>query len=228
MQPTYLPWAGYFRLIGLSKVFVFLDDAQYERGTWHQRNRLLSCGTGKWITVPVRRVSLGQSILAVEVEDRQGWRKQHMEMVRHSYARHPFRKEVLEALDPVLDTSITSLADLNIALIERFSDGLGLSRKCRRSSVMNVPGTRTDRVIALCDAVGADEYLSPGGAEEYLKNDCFTDKTNVKLSFDNFVPTPYPQLGAENFISHLSMVDVVANLGWDGARHYLNLEECNQ
>jgi hypothetical protein len=228
MQPSYLPWAGYFRLIGLSKVFVFLDDAQYERGTWHQRNRVLSCGTGKWITIPVRRVSLGQSILEVEVEDRQGWRKQHMEMVRHSYARHPFRKEVLEGLDPVLDMSITSLADLNIALIERFADGLGLSRTCRRSSTMNVPDMRTDRVIALCDAVGADEYLSPKGAEEYLRNDGFTDKTTVRLSFDDFIPAPYPQLGAEDFISHLSMVDVVANLGWDGARHYLNLEERNQ
>ena len=41
MQPTYFPWAGYFHLIAESDKFVFLNDAQYVKGSWHSRNFII-------------------------------------------------------------------------------------------------------------------------------------------------------------------------------------------
>ena len=31
MQPTYLPWAGYFGLMMASDIFIFLDNVQFEK-----------------------------------------------------------------------------------------------------------------------------------------------------------------------------------------------------
>lgn len=224
MQPAYLPWAGFFRLIGRSNVFIFLDDAQYERGTWHQRNRIIENGKAHWITVPVRRGNFGQSILEVSVDDLSPWRKKHLEIIRHNYGKHPYYADVARALEPISDTGLTSLADLSIALIQKFCNGLKLDgTSYLRSSSLGVSGVRTGRVIALCEHVGAEEYLSPRGAESYLAEDRFSECTSVRLAFEDFSPAPYRQLSTSEFVSHLSILDVVANLGWHGARSYLSI-----
>ena len=57
MQPTYLPWSGYFNLIANVKDFVFLDDVQFSKSSWHNRNRINEFGDVKWITVPVSHAS---------------------------------------------------------------------------------------------------------------------------------------------------------------------------
>ena len=42
MQPTYLPWSGYFGLFNYVDFFVFLDSVQFERRSWQQRNKIKS------------------------------------------------------------------------------------------------------------------------------------------------------------------------------------------
>ncbi|MBL8254177.1 MAG: WbqC family protein, partial [Candidatus Competibacter sp.] len=77
------------------------------------------------------------------------------------------------------------------------------------------------RVAALCERLGATRYLSPPGARAYLEADGFAEQTRVALEFAEFAPPPYPQPGATGFVSHLSIADVLANLGWTGAVAYL-------
>ena len=55
MQPTYLPWLGYFDLIDRASIFVFLDDVQFERRSWQQRNRIISKDEYLTISVPVQK-----------------------------------------------------------------------------------------------------------------------------------------------------------------------------
>jgi len=54
MQPTYLPWIGYFDLISKSDIFVFLDDVQFSRRSWQQRNRILLDGKETMLTIPIQ------------------------------------------------------------------------------------------------------------------------------------------------------------------------------
>ena len=221
MQPTYLPWAGYFRLIARVDHFVYLDDAQYERGSWHLRNRVLVGGRAHWLTVPVRRQHLGENLDRVQVDDRRDWRRKHLALLEQSYARHPYRRALLEAIAPIADRALTTLADLNIALIERCCLGLGIATPRSRASSLDVSGKRTARVAALCERLGATRYLSPPGARDYLAADGFTENTRVALEFAEFTPPPYPQPSTAEFISHLSIADVLASLGWAGAVAHL-------
>lgn len=223
MQPTYMPWTGYLRLIARSDTFVYLDDAQYERGTWHQRNRVLVNGEPRWLTVPVRRTHLGDAINQVTVDDSIPWRRKHQALLANAYGRHPHAADAL-GLSALLErTELVVLADLNIALVEHCCARLGLSTVRRRASTLDVPGTRTQRLVAMCDALGADTYVSPPGARDYLQADGFTSLTGTPLEFDEFIPPTYPQRGTASFVSHLSVLDAVANLGWDGLKRYIAL-----
>lgn len=221
MQPTYLPWAGYFNLINQVDIFVFLDDAQYERGTWQNRNRVLVAGESHWLTVPVIRELLGDRINAVHTDETSSWRRKHVQLLRQNYGKHPFGTEMLQIGDIVLDQSLAVLAELNIRLIRFCCDRFGITTRCVRTSEMDIRGKRTERLIAICEHFGCDEYVSPPGAAEYLAADRFVEMTRTRLRFNEYIPEPYPQRGIEKFVSHLSIVDVVASLGWHQAGLYV-------
>ena len=221
MQPAYLPWAGYFNLISQVDVFVFLDDAQFERGTWQNRNRVLVAGEPHWLTVPVMRELLGARINAVRTDEKLQWRRKHLELLRQNYGKSAFGAEMLQISDIVGDQSLTVLAELNIRLISYCCERLGIATRCVRTSEMDIPGKRTERLIKICEHFGCDEYLSPPGAAEYLAADRFVEMTCTRLQFNEYIPEPYPQKGKEKFVSHLSIVDVVASLGWYQAGLYV-------
>ena len=221
MQPAYLPWAGYFNLISQVDVFVFLDDAQYERGTWQNRNRVLVAGESHWLTVPVVRGLLGARINAVRTDETSSWRHKHLQLLRQNYGKHLFGTEMLQICEIVCDQSLTILSELNISLIRFCCDRFGITTRCVRASEMDIPGKRTERLIKICEHFGCDEYVSPPGAAEYLAADRFVDLTRTRLRFNEYVPEPYPQRGKAQFVSHLSIVDVVASLGWHQAGLYV-------
>src|SRR5215469_15966664 len=63
MQPYFMPYAGYFRLMAAADVFVIYDCAQFPKGGWVHRNRMPD-GTGRmqWLTLPINRPHLGTHI----------------------------------------------------------------------------------------------------------------------------------------------------------------------
>ena len=111
MQPTYLPWAGYFNLMTEVDLFIYLDDAQFERSSWQNRNRVLVEGRSAWLTVPVVRGFLGAPIDRVRLDDRLPWRKKHGALLRQAYARHGFASQLMDVVDLLGDLELTRLAE---------------------------------------------------------------------------------------------------------------------
>lgn len=221
MQPTYLPWAGYFNLISQADIFVFLDDAQYERGTWQNRNRVLVRGEPHWLTVPVIREFLGAGINTVRTDEKLRWRRKHLELLRQNYGKHTFGMEMLQVSETIGRAGPDVLAELNIRIILDCCGRLGITTRCVRSSELDIPGKRTKRLVEICKHLGCDEYLSPPGAVEYLTADRFFDMANIRLRFNEYIPEPYQQKRKGPFVSHLSIADVVAGLGWHQAGLYV-------
>lgn len=222
MQPTYLPWAGYFNLIAKADVFVFLDDAQLQKNSWHNRNRLLVNHVPHWITVPVKRNFLAQSIKESEIDSTQNWQVKQSKLLQQTYSKHPFANDVLGICSVIENSSTKYLAELNISLICWVLDKLNIQTEIQLSSEMCVNGKRTGRLIELLKQLHADCYLSPKGAMDYLEEDGFRSQTAIKLLYQDFNPGPYQQHKHPKFESHLSIVDVVANLGWNGAKKYIS------
>ncbi|HAW93134.1 MULTISPECIES: WbqC family protein [unclassified Arsukibacterium] len=221
MQPTFLPWSGYFNLMASADVFVFLDDAQFQKSSWHNRNRIAINGEPHWLTVPVMHQSLSQSIMSTLVSPQALWRQKMVRQLSQVYAKHPFSRELVLFNQVILDPIYTSLAELNMALIRLISNKLNISCRILRSSELNIDGVRTQRLLDILKAVNATQYLSPQGSKEYLTEDGFTQQSDISLLYQDFEPISYPQTKSVHFIEKLSILDVVMNLGWDDAKSYI-------
>jgi len=221
MQPTYFPWAGYFNLIAKSDFFIFLDDAQFQKNSWHNRNRLLVNQKVHWLTVPVRHKALGQSIKDTEVDLTQHWRTKHSKLLKNNYSRHPFSKEVLDICNLIEMDDSEYLAELNIKLISWLLKKLNINTQILLSSAMDVKGKRTTRLIDLIKQLPVDCYLSPKGSAAYLEEDSFNDRSDVNLIYQEYSPEPYLQYRHKIFESHLSIIDVVANIGFSETSQYI-------
>lgn len=222
MQPTFLPWAGYFNLMAQADDFVFLDDVQLEKQSWQTRNRLAFGGQALWLPVPVRHTHLAQTIAETEVLHASRWRDKLARGFAQNYARHPHLADAREVLDTLLaQPAEARLAALNEAVIRHIADRLGLRPRLHRASALGVAGLRSDRLIGLCAALGATEYLSPRGSADYLAEDGFAARAPATLRLQDFQPRPYRQQGLREHLPFLSVVDVVANLGWQGARSFV-------
>ncbi len=221
MQPTVLPWAGYFNLMYLADDFIFFDDVQLEKSSWQTRNRLLLGGQARWLSLPIVNLSLSQKICDTQIISNDKWFDKMYQIFRLNYSKHPFFNDADKIIQQFIQHKDKSLSSINIKTICFVAEHLELRPIIYRSSELQIEGVRTDRLVKLCNHFRASTYISPFGAADYLKADGFTTKTATSLVFQDFNPPPYPQANSKEFISHLSIVDVVANLGWEKTRDYV-------
>ncbi len=221
MQPSFIPWAGYFNLLAQADDFVFLDDVQLEKQSWQTRNRIIENGKARWISVPVKHLSLTQKINETEISNFNFWFIKFERSFIYTYKTHPHYEAAQEIIDFIGNYGNKGLAQLNQKLILHVSKQLNLTPRFHFASELNQDGVRSDRLANFCKRFEAEVYLSPVGSMEYLSEDRFNEKTTTNLQFQTYQVMSYPQKGTQEFISHLSILDVVANLGWVGARKYV-------
>jgi len=222
MQPTYLPWAGYFNLACSVDIFVLLDDVQFERRSWQSRNRILMNGRPVYLTVPVKKNSQTAIIGDIDVLENVDWRAAHWKTLCTSYSKAPGGIFVLDLLEcHYKGPLIVKLADFNISIFKRLIEVLGIDVKIIKASQLVCDGKRADHLYKIAKALDCDEYLSPVGSMSYLFADGFNLHDDIKLSFQEFTPTPYKHYGCDHFLSSLSIVDVIANLGIEAASKYV-------
>jgi hypothetical protein len=215
LQPGYLPWLGFFDQMQRADVFVYYDDVQFDKHGWRNRNRVkASDGTARWLTVPVLHSGRNQpTILEVEIDNRTPWARKHVGTLRQFYRRAPFLDRYLPALEEVLERRWTLLVDLDLAVTRLLCGWLGLERRTLRASELGIPGKQSERLLALCQHLGARRYLSGASAREYLDTDLFT-RHGVEVEWQDYVHPVYPQQHGE-FVPHLSILDLLFNCGED-------------
>ena len=221
MQPTFLPWAGYFNLMSQVDHFILLDDVQLEKQSWQTRNLLLLNGEARWVSLPVKRDNLSQSIRDTEFLDTSRWSAKLMRSFQQNYGKHIHYAAARDILDLLEFQPEDTLSIFNEKVIRETAKRLGIRAHIHRAGDLRISGKRSARLISICQYFDAEEYLSPVGSADYLSEDGFAEKTTISLKFQKYKPLLYPQKGSQEFVSHLSIVDVVANLGWDGARQYI-------
>ena len=223
MQPTYLPWTGYFNLIYTTDIFIFLDDAQYSKGSWHNRNLIINNSKKTWITIPVKKHNLKTNLNKIYLNDLEKSKKEHINLLKQSYYRHPFYDSVEEIFNFFLTVKTNILSELNIILIKFICEKLFIKNKFIQSSHLEVKTQkRTDKLIGILKNFNVTEYLSPQGSMAYLLDDNFYNKTKINLKFSDFKTREYLQHYNKNsYFDKLSVIDVIANLGWSGAKDYI-------
>lgn len=222
MQPTYLPWAGYFSMINSSDVFIFLNDVQFAKRSWQQRNRIIINSKERLLTVPVEKS--GKSLQKIEEVrfTNNEWFQSHQETIKQAYGRHPYYDDVKNILNSTFNKSTDYLQDINIQFIKSTMDYLNITTPLLNSSHIPVEGNKSEYLYNICQYIGADSYISAPGSMEYIEKERIFETSKINVETFAFSANNYKQLGVEEFISHLSIIDVIANLGKQGAIEYIN------
>ena len=225
MQPTFFPWIGYFHLINEVEKFVFLDDVQFSKGSWHNRNKILLSNKVSWLTLPIKKRSLLTLLNQIEVIDKDVLKNNINIKIKEAYKNHKNYSCIIEITDFLENLKTLSLTEINISIIKYISAKLGNNKvKFINSSDLKVKGKRTEKVINILDKISASKYISTPGAEDYLSEDNYRSKTKIPISFINYFKKEYSQKGITNFVSNLSIIDVIANIGWSKTSDYIKLK----
>lgn len=210
MQPYFLPYVGYFQLISKVDGFVFLDDADYVRRGWIQRNYIVANGQRTRIRVPVAKRPIGTPIHEILLaENYPKWRTKFIDTLRHAYGKAPYFDVVSNLLKQVLLNPGAGLSELNIRLIISVCDYVGLDQNFEQSlDYCNDSALAGEaRLIDICLRKGATEYVNaPGGRALYAPENF--EKSGVRLRFLEPEINPYSRQNTD-FIPCLSVLDML-------------------
>ena len=207
MQPTYLPWSGYFDLINRSDKFVFLDDVQFAKRSWQQRNRIVVNGKELYLTVPVlSKGKMEQRICDVVVDDSQNWREKHMKTLELAYKKTPMGRELCDIIFDVLQSEETKISTINQKIIRNICHYLSIKTEFVNSSDLACDGAKSSKLVNICKKLGAREYLSAAGSHEYIESEGLFRLENIKVTYQNYCVRPYPQLKAQQFMPYMSFI----------------------
>jgi hypothetical protein len=224
MQPTYLPWSGYFYLASKVDTFVFLDDVQFERRSWQSRNKILINGRESLLNVPVQYAPRQALIYDIRLSQDFSWQKKHLRSIQVAYPALWRDASLKDPLMAIYERPYQFLADFNIDLIDLLFGWLGLKCRTLRASALACGGTRSQHLAEICRVVEADTYFSPLGSREYLEEDQFEKFSGLGLRYAEFTPPSYSQGSAPEFVSHLSLMDVIGHGGLEFAKAYIRKE----
>jgi hypothetical protein len=225
-QPNYIPWGGYFAKIAQCDLFIFLDDAQFPKGSYVNRVKILENTNEKWLTIPAKP-KLGTPISDVHISNA-NWVTYHLDRLRHSYKKAPHFNSVWDYLEPLYHgLPPDSLCQSNIKLITSIAQRLSFPAEFRTSSIVDNKDHQTsdDRLIQLIEAFGGSKYISGRGGVGYQDPFKF-EQHSIELGISAFSQTAYQQVSNEAFVPGLSILDVAFNLGWDGAADFIR-SNCN-
>ena len=219
-QSNYLPWRGYFDLIRKCDHVIFLDDVQYTRRDWRNRNRIKTPNGPKWISVPVNTKGRFANMRVCEaVISEPGWKAQHLASIQNAYRTAPHFESVIGKLETWFSNlgSESNLSAVNRSLIENIADYFGLD--CRFSwSWDHIPLQDLDqmgssqRLLELCQKICARAYISGPAAKAYLDQDMFVE-AEMGVEWMDYASLPsYPQING-SFESSVSIVDYMMMQG---------------
>ena len=212
-QPQYLPWLGYFDKMRIADVFCYLDNVQYKKNEWQNRNRIKTAQDWQWITVPVR-FRFPQKINEVEINNTVNWKKKHLQALITNYSKTPYFKDYIEPLEDIFTKEWDLLSELNIGLLEHLRKFLNLNDKpAVLASSLDLRDDPTDRLIDICKLLGGDAYLAGQDGATYMDLERFKH-SGIAVIPQEFRHPVYPQPFGD-FQSHMSVIDLLFNCGPD-------------
>jgi hypothetical protein len=220
VQSSYIPWKGYFDLIRSVDEFVLYDDMQYTRRDWRSRNRIKTAQGLLWLSVPIDvKGKFHQRICDARTTDGD-WAEKHWLSLRHAYGKAPFFAQYARDIEAAYADCAkeTSLSRINHRLITALCSLLDIRTPITWSMDYPQREGKTERLLSICQAAGADHYLSGPAARDYMDLSVFAD-AGVGVSFADYGGYPeYPQ-AFPPFEHAVSVLDLLFHAGPEATRY---------
>ena len=214
-QPTFLPWSGYFDLIDSVEKFVFLNDVQFSRQSWQQRNKIISNKSTAWVTIPVHKNEGFSLINETKILKDKKEIIKFTKKIRQNYSNTKYFQNYFEDFIKIFENSLKLdfLDKLNIEIIKWFLEKIGIKTQIFISSDLKISKKRSFKIIEICKQLKSYDYISNYSANEYLKEDIkFFHKEKIRVFLHKYKTQKYNQ-NSEDFNGQVSMLDMLFNEG---------------
>lgn len=220
-QPAYLPWLGFFHKILLSDVFVVMDDVQFEKNSFTNRNKIVAAGQEVMLTIPVRQKGhTAKTVSQIEISD-QRWRKKHLRSIEQAYRKAPGFETVFEMVAAVLNMEYPLLIDYTNRLTRAFLEYLDIGTTILFASDLKIRSQKLEYVIELTEKAAA-----PGGSVKIEEQEervfvfgslgkDYADENRlgqvgIRPYFQNYQHPQYRQTSS-TFMPYMSILDLIFN-----------------
>jgi len=212
-QSNYIPWKGYFDAMRVADEFVLYDDMQYTKRDWRNRNRIKTPQGSQWLTIPVEvKGKFNQKINETLVSD-QNWNMDHWKSLSHNYKKASCYNEMKDFIEYLyMNVPSDNLSEINAWFLSEIGRWMGIKTKISFSGDYKLEEERTDRLVSICNQIGATDYYTGPAAKNYMEEGKFA-KMNIGLHYFDYSGYPeYDQLYAP-FDHAVSIIDLLFNSG---------------
>jgi len=229
-QPDFFPWLGYFHKLNLVDKFVHFDHVEAPTGKhWTSRNKILLGGEEKWLTIPIKKKGkLDQKYYQIEINYESNFKRKHLGTIQQAYRKSEFYDEIFPVVKEIYDREHKLLLDFNRDFIDTVSARLGVqtdifsSKELLFENPNLVQLSGNNLILELCVLLEATEYISGTGCLDFIDPLSF-ERKGVKFKFQNFTCHTYHQVTSQSkFVSHLSILDAIFNIGFDGVKKIIS------
>jgi hypothetical protein len=221
LQPSYIPWRGYFHQVQKAEIFVFYDDVQYDKRGWRNRNRVKTPQGSLWLTIPVhaRGCQVDKTpINQIQISNEENWAHKHWQTIKRAYSKSPHFERYASDLELFFGRRWEFLADFTIELTIAIAGWLGIrDTPFIRSSSLAARGAKTDRLLDIMVQLGIKHYISGPSAKAYMDEGKLA-AAGVTLEYLAYDYPEYPQLHPP-FDPKVSVLDLLFMLGPDASKY---------
>jgi len=209
-QPEYIPWLGFFDKLARCDTFVIYDDAQFQHGGFHNRNRVRTIHGWEWLTTPIMH-GHPQTIKDVKISGTQ-WKNKQLNVITQNYEKTPYFNEYFPVIREAISSEREQLIELNLELIKAIAGFLDIKVNMVRSSEFsNLGKEKNEKLVSMCKHMGADTYLSGSGGRAYVNEDIFIE-AKINIQWHNYNHPTYRQR-FDDFQPNMSIIDLLFNTG---------------
>lgn len=210
MQPYFLPYIGYYQLVAAVDKFVILDDVNYIKQGWINRNTLVLDGRAHWMTVPLSSASPNDLISALEIAPDNGWKKKLKRTVEQSYRKTPMAAGMTRMFHEMIDSADGNLSDFLRRTLAETCRSLGMETQIIPTSGIYAKGEAKGqaRVIQICKELGATTYINLPGGRNLYRRENFKSEGITLLFIEPDIPAGQIRSGLDESL-HVSILDLL-------------------
>ena len=215
-QPEAFPWLGFFNKMIMADFYVILDNVQFRKNYFQNRNRILTKHGPEYLTIPVDFKN-HKTIKDIRVINDQNWRRKHLNTIKYTYSKAPYFQNHIGFFEELYGSGDELLIDFNMRVIEYIRYVLSIDTPTCLASDLDVCGSATELLFEICKKCGAAHYLSGRDGINYLDLSLF-EEAGITVVFQSFTHPEYNQFNNSKFEPFISTFDLLFNHTAEEAR----------
>lgn len=211
-QPSYIPYLGYVHKLIISDLFIIMDNVQYEKNGYTNRNMIKTSNGPIWLTVPIILKNHTNKIIKdMEINNSSDWKLSHWKSIYYNYKKANFFNHYSDFLENLYKQKWEKLTDITNYILRFIIKDLEISTKIEFLSDTNIKGKKDELILNMCKKYNANIFIFGSSGKTYADQEKFS-KEKINLYFQEYKHPTYNQLWGD-FISNMSIIDLLLNEG---------------